>query len=417
MDRRQRYAQTLRVDPATGATAVVREDRDDVWLELVVGLPAWLPDGRLLHAVDSEDTRRLAIDGRAVTPPGVQLSHVIDVGDDGVLFSATDEPTEDHLWSLALDGTLTRLTEGAGVHSGRRGAATVVVSRSSLDRAGAEVTVHRPGTPPRVVASSAQAPGLIPRVTLLHAGDRALRTALLLPSGYAPESGRLPVLLDPYGGPHARRVVAARNAYLTSQWFADQGFAVVVADGRGTPARGPAWERSIAGSRLPAAVLDDQVDALHAVAAKHPDTLDLDRVAIRGWSFGGYLAALGVLRRPDVFAAAVVGAPVTDWTLYDTFYTERYLGLPDEAPEAYAATSLLEDAAALERPMLLVHGLADDNVVAAHSLRLSSALLAAGRPHTFLPLSGVTHMTPQEVVAENLLLLQVRFLRDALRMA
>jgi dipeptidyl-peptidase-4 len=149
------------------------------------------------------------------------------------------------------------------------------------------------------------------------------------------------------------------------------------------------------------------------VAEQYPD-LDLGRVGIRGWSFGGYLAALAVLRRPDVFHAAVAGAPVTDWALYDTHYTERYLGHPDREPAAYARSSLLEDAAKLTRPLLIVHGLADDNVVAAHTLRLSSALLAAGRPHSVLPLSGVTHMTPQEVVAENLLLLQVDFLRRAL---
>ena len=87
-------------------------------------------------------------------------------------------------------------------------------------------------------------------------------------------------------------------------------------------------------------MLDDQVDALHHAAAEH-GVLDLDRVAIRGWSFGGYLAALAVLRRPDVFHAAVAGAPVTEWRLYDTHYTERYLGDPDEQPEVYDASSLL----------------------------------------------------------------------------
>jgi dipeptidyl-peptidase-4 len=218
--------------------------------------------------------------------------------------------------------------------------------------------------------------------------------------------------MDPYGGPHAQRVLAARGAHLTSQWFADQGFAVVVVDGRGTPGRGPEFERAVHGD-LAGPVLEDQVDALHAAADRFPD-LDLTRVGIRGWSFGGYLAALAVLRRPDVFHAAVAGAPVTDWALYDTHYTERYLGRPDENPDAYARSSLIADAAKLTRPLLLVHGLADDNVVAAHTLRLSSALLAAGRPHSVLPLSGVTHMTPQEVVAENLLLLQVQFLQQAL---
>jgi dipeptidyl-peptidase-4 len=124
-----------------------------------------------------------------------------------------------------------------------------------------------------------------------------------------------------------------------------------------------------------------------------------------------------------VFRAGIVGAPVTDWRLYDTHYTERYLGHPDVTPEAYRrsgvidGTELVDPAPWTDRgapDLLVIHGLADDNVVAAHSIRLSSALLAAGHPHAFLPLSGVTHMTPQEVVAENLLLLQRDFLRRAL---
>jgi dipeptidyl-peptidase-4 len=218
--------------------------------------------------------------------------------------------------------------------------------------------------------------------------------------------------MDPYGGPHGQRVLAAASAYLVPQWLANQGFAVVIADGRGTPGRGPEWERAVH-REIAAPVLEDQIDALRGAAEAMGD-LDLSRVGIRGWSFGGYLAAMAVLRRPDVFHAAVAGAPVTEWRLYDTHYTERYLGHPDEDPDAYDRTSLLPDAPRLERPLLLIHGLADDNVTAAHTLRLSSALLAAGRPHSMLPLSGVTHMTPQEEVAENLLLLQVDFLRRAL---
>jgi dipeptidyl-peptidase-4 len=137
-------------------------------------------------------------------------------------------------------------------------------------------------------------------------------------------------------------------------------------------------------------------------------------VGIRGWSFGGYLAALAVLRRPDVFHAAVAGAPATEWRLYDTAYTERYLGNPTLDAGPYDACSLLLLAPALERPLLLIHGLTDDNVVVAHTLSLSGALTIAGRPHQVLPLSGVTHMTPQEEVAENKLLLEVSFLKDAL---
>jgi dipeptidyl-peptidase-4 len=219
--------------------------------------------------------------------------------------------------------------------------------------------------------------------------------------------------MDPYGGPHAQRVTAALGAYTTSQWFADQGFAVAVVDGRGSPGRGPQWEKAIAGD-LATGVLEDQVEALHALAEDHPE-LDLSRVGIRGASFGGYLSALAVLRRPDVFHAAVATASVTDWSLYDTHYTERYLGDPNESPDNYAKSSLLDDAPKLERPLLLVHGIADDNVVVAHTLRLSAALLAAGRPHQVLPLSGITHMTaPSEVVAENLLALEVDFFRTHL---
>jgi len=206
--------------------------------------------------------------------------------------------------------------------------------------------------------------------------------------------------------------VQAMAAYGTSQWFADQGYAVVVVDGRGTPGRGSGWERALR-LDLASAVLEDQLDALAALAAEEP-RLDLSRVAIRGWSFGGYLAALAVLRRPDVVHTAIAGAPVTDWRLYDTFYTERYLGHPDEHPEAYERSSLLDEAAGLSRPLLLIHGLADDNVVSAHTLQMSARLLAAGRPHEVLPLTGVTHMASQEDVAENLLLLQLDFLRRTL---
>jgi dipeptidyl-peptidase-4 len=248
---------------------------------------------------------------------------------------------------------------------------------------------------------------------MVTVGERGLRVGIVVPRNYEP-GGTLPVLMDPYGGPHFQRVTAARRAWLEPQWLADQGFAVIVADGRGTPGRGRAWGRAVAGD-LAGPALEDQIVALTEVAATHPD-FDLTRVAIRGWSFGGYLAALAVLRRPDVFHAAVAGAPVSDWRLYDTHYTERYLGIDPDGVDraAYDESSLLADASGLRRPLLLIHGLADDNVAAAHTLRLSQRLTESGRLHTVLPLSGITHMTPQEVIAENLLILQIEFLHRAL---
>ena len=199
--------------------------------------------------------------------------------------------------------------------------------------------------------------------------------------------------------------------HLESRWLADQGFVVLVADGRGTPGRSVSWEHAVSRD-LAGPVLQDQVDALRATAERFP-FLDLDHVGIRGWSFGGYLAAMAVLRRPDVFHAAVAGAPDAEQSLYDTAYTERYLGLPQDDPDVYRRNSLLDDAPNLERPLLLIHGVEDDNVYFANTLTLSMRLTAAGRPPAWRPRSRHTHKATHETLPENLLLLEVRFLRDA----
>ncbi len=419
--RDQRSQLYLAVDTASGTTRMVHADEDPIWLELFPGAPCWSPSGHLVRIADEGGARVLAVGERPLTGAQLHLRAVLDVGADDVLVSASAgeeaaeaETGEVHVYRVNELG-VERLSQEPGVHSAvRAGNVTVLVS-ATLDRPGARVRVLRDGKPTASIASYAEDPGLSPRVTLTQGGARRVPCAVLMPTDYHGDAP-LPVLLDPYGGPHGQRVVAAHNAHLTSQWFADQGFAVVVADGRGTPGRSPAWEKALKDD-VAAVVLQDQVDTLHALAADFP--LDLDRVAIRGWSFGGYLAALAALRRPDVFHAAVVGAPVTDLRLYDTHYQERYLGDPGEQPEVYRRNSVIDDAGLVDaaephRPMMVIHGLADDNVVVAHSLRLSSALLAAGRPHEVLPLSGVTHMTPQESVAENLLRLQVDFLKRSL---
>jgi dipeptidyl-peptidase 4 len=448
--RDQRTARVLTADPDTGATTEVRRWSDDAWVELVGGSPAWLGE-RLLTVEDRAGrgpggTRTLCVDGAPASPAGLQVREVLGVepwSDPGeglarVLASPADDPTriDAYLVGIGRDDSCHSATADAPaairreVHAESSPAGSLWIETASdveatgpkvhsvwlpADHDGRDPEEHRHALE---VVTETPVLRAMPRMATL--GERDLRVALLLPrddDGTSP----LPVLLDPYGGPHAQRVLSAQSAYLTSQWLADQGFAVLVTDGRGSPGRGPAWERAVHHD-LATAVLDDQIDALHAAAELEP-RLDLDRVALRGWSFGGYLAALAVLRRPDVFRAGIAGAPVTDWRLYDTHYTERYLGHPDTAPEAYDVSSLIDvDGNLLHAApwdpddppkLLLIHGLADDNVVAAHALRLSSALLADGRPHTFLPLSGVTHMTPQEIVAERLLERQVGFLREA----
>jgi len=229
-------------------------------------------------------------------------------------------------------------------------------------------------------------------------GSLAFHASLTRPREFTARR-RYPVIVDVYGGPGAKTVTAAMNGCLMKQWLADQGFIVVSIDGRGTPDRGRDWERAISG-HFGSVPLEDQVAGLQALGRRFRE-LDLDHVGITGWSFGGYLSALAVLRRPDVFKAGVAGAPVVDWLDYDTHYTERYLGLPDTQPEAYREGSLLTYAAGLRRPLLVIHGTADDNVFFRHTLRLTDALFRAGREFELLPLSGSTHMTPDPVVIER----------------
>lgn len=409
--RDQRAMRVFAVDPGTGGSELLAEDIDDRWVEIIPGVPAWTEDARLVRVAVAEGANRLVVDGKAVTPPSLQVRAVLDVGADVLFTASADDPTQVHVYRWA-DAGVTQVSAVDGVHGAARGGDVTVLASWSLAHAGPRVSVLRGGDQVATIASLAVEPPVEPNLHLMTVGARQLRAALLYPTGHRPGT-KLPVLLDPYGGPHAQRVMASKNAFVGPQWLADQGFAVLIADGRGTPGRGSEWERDIAFD-FAGVTLDDQVDALHAVAEQHPD-LDLSTVAIRGWSYGGYLSALAVLRRPDVFHAAIAGAPVTEWRLYDTHYTERYLGHPDEAPDVYDRNSLINDAPKLDRPLLIIHGLADDNVVVAHSVRLSSALVAAGRPHALLPLPGVTHMTPQDdEVAENFMLMQVRWLRDAL---
>ena len=394
------------IDPGTGKATVIFSDTDEAWVELVSGVPALQQDGTVVTCADRDGARRLLVNGSAVTPTTMQIRSVVSTGD-SIMFMANDisTPWELDAWSYR-NGSLEQITHSHGVTS-VSGSRSCYVSRiSTLDTERAQFTVHT-ATAAHNIASLAETSLVQPNVRIMSVGPRAIPVAILLPRDGL--STKLPVLFDPYGGPHAQRVVASRAAYNSSQWFADQGFVVVIVDNTGTPGKGSAWERGVMND-LADPVLDDQVEILRDLQDLEPRA-DTSRVGIRGWSFGGYLAALAVMRRSDLFHAGVAGAPVTDWRLYDTHYTERYLGNPSIDASAYEATSLFNDAEHLQQPLLLIHGLADDNVVAAHTLQLSSALLAAGKPHEVLPLSGVTHMTPQEVVAENLLLHQLEFLQ------
>lgn len=483
-NRRQTRDQVLEVavaadGAALGTTRVLEEHANDQWIDLIHGTPAYTPDGRLVCPLNdmAADTNRLTVDGRPFTPAGWNVRAVLDVTDDDVLavvqrapeiasevpdawtgsgavsdaeslFGGHDARSFDVV-SIDYNGTITPVTTDPGQWTASRGERGIVVSGRDMRSARAQMR-HILGEQSATISSTAAEPGFAPNVTFTRLGEHQLYTAIIAPSPSSPyaHSDKLPVLMKPYGGPGFQQVVASQSFYWEGQWWADQGFLVVTADGRGTTGRGPAWDREIFGD-MKDVTLADQIEAVNAlpeaVARLNADAEapaaqlaasdqadaenrspvlratsrqreaipmpDLDKVCMIGWSYGGFLSALAVLDAPDVFKAACAGAPPTDWTLYDTHYTERYLGLD---PDVYRRNGIVQDAPGLVRPLMLIHGFADDNVTIAHSLRLSQALMAAGRPHTFLPLTGITHMTNDETVAENLLTLQRDFLRDAL---
>jgi dipeptidyl-peptidase-4 len=424
--RLQQHGLVLAVDPRTGETQVHAELADPRWVSPIPGTPAYLPDSRVLVggelAHDGYDARCLFADGTLVSPPQLYVHEVCGRLDYDLVVQASEgEPSERHLYRLTLGAStssvdMTRLTNAPGLHRGYVGGGTLVVQSSTLELARTSWTVWRRGTQVGELTNLAAAPPYAPRPALERVTDRRLPTAVLYPRAHV-AGRRLPVLVDVYGGPGHQEVIAARAAWQEKQWWADAGFAVVTIDNRGTPGVAPSFEK-VVHRRMADVVLTDQVDALHALADKHPD-LDLGAVAIRGWSFGGWLSALAGLRRPDVYRAAVVGAPVTDWELYDTAYTERYLGLPSDGSDVYAHHSVVSMASEALRPtdartpMLLIHGFADDNVVAANTLRLSAAMLATGRPHSMIPLPGASHMAAGGI-GESLLRLELGFLKETL---
>ncbi|MEI8082566.1 MAG: prolyl oligopeptidase family serine peptidase, partial [Actinomycetes bacterium] len=415
LNRAQNRSLVLAVDAQTWMTHPIADLRDPCWVELIPGTPAWTPSGQLLTTATGDNGMldSLAIDGDGSAFAAIRpVRAVLDVAQDGMLLQIATRPTSSTIMHVAWDGTATARS-GGGWNSAARGGDTMLRIGASLDSTDIGYEVTADSTVVGRIESLSERPCVNPRPQLLTVGTRALNATVQWPANHAPGSRKLPVIMNPYGGPRAQRVIESGRSFAETQWLADQGFAVIVADGRGSSGRGPAWEREVFGD-LADVPLQDQVDALAGVAELFPDDIDTDRVAIMGWSFGGYLSALAVLRRPDVFHAAVAGAPVTDWRLYDTAYTERYLGDPTKEVANYASTSLLPLARHLRRPLMIIHGLADDNVVVAHSLQLSQALTTAGRPHTFLPLPNVTHMTPQEDIAENTLRLQLEFITSSL---
>jgi dipeptidyl-peptidase 4 len=414
LDRRQKNESMLIVDPKTGKTREAMREHDDAWVTVqsfvaAPNVPRWLPDGSgfLWWSERDGDGRYALVSARDpsnvkwLTPKGVQAVSLLDVDDKKrvAIVEITRDGLHFEVASVSLAGgdltTVAKLDDGAVHGAFGESHDAFVAWETSLTRPPRRVIRSLDGKVLREVPSIAESPPL-PRVEMEDVGPDRVHVALVRPRGYV-QGAKYPLIDSAYAGPAAVTVALDARAMQFEQWLADSTGAIVVSlDAKGTPGRGRDWERANL-NKLGDVPLDGHVQTLQALAAAHPE-IDASRIGVYGWSFGGYFAALAVLKRPDVFSVGFAIAPGNaDWRDYDTAYTERYLGLPDENPAAYEAASLLNAAAAPKVPgakdptLVIAHGTADDNVYFFNSLKLADAMVKAGRPFTLLPFVGQTH--------------------------
>ena len=402
-DRLQQRLRLMEVDPHKGSLSLLNEETASTWVPLPHKLPLWLDAQQFLYQKQRGDHMALCLMDRKGSPPrfldaqqDYEIEEIVGLSQDrkAVLARIDRQPGDPHLHWIALQGPAPADPTLDGIQEAALEGDVLVVAQQTMEYL--PRLVHL-GPTAEAIDGVGVEPSLPCQVEFDTVSVDGLdyRAALIRPSNLKP-GYKYPVILDVYGGPTKVQVSHSRRNWLSDQWLAEQGFVVVALDNRGTPGRGRAWETAIYG-KFDSVPLQDQVAGLTALASRHQE-LDLDRVGVWGWSFGGFLSAQAVLKRPDFFKAAIAGAPVTDWEDYDTHYTERYLGTPQSQPAAYANSSLMGLAQQLKRPLLLVHGSADDNVYYRHSLKLSDALLRAGQPYELLTLPGVTHSFRADVV-------------------
>jgi dipeptidyl-peptidase-4 len=417
-NRTQTEQRLLAVNTATGRTQELLRETDAAWLNLddngsgstsAFRPPLWLTDGsRFLWTTERNGAWQVELRDASgalvheITPVTFGYRRLLGVDEESgtVWVAGGEDARETHVWTFPLGGGARgrAITRGRGMHGAAYAHEARLLLRTTdlfdgmwrLDVVSADDD--------RVVATLPSLAEPIPRAPgtelMRTAGDPSFDAAVTRPRSFD-STAKYPVIHWVYAGPTSKTVTANLRAYLPDQWMADQGFIVVRFDGRGTPWQGRAWERAVKGNLIDIA-LADQISALQALAKQVPQ-MDLTRVGVSGWSFGGYFAAMAAIRRPDVFRCGVVGAPVVTWENYDTHYTERYLGLPAEEPEAYRVSNVTTYAAEARRPLLLVHGLADDNVYFQHTLQLADALFRAGKTYELLPMLG-THMVSDPLI-------------------
>lgn len=252
----------------------------------------------------------------------------------------------------------------------------------------------------------------VPDYGTLEAEDgQTLYYSIQKPPNFDPAK-KYPVIIEVYGGPHVQTVT--RNwERLSDVFYTHQGYIVFRLDNRGSYNRGKRFEDVIYRQTGKPEVADQLVGVDWLKAQPF---VDADRVAIQGWSYGGYMTLMTSLQAPEgTFAAAVSGAPVTDWTLYDTFYTERYMDTPENNPDGYEASSVFPYVDNLTFPLLLIHGMADDNVTFDNSTRLMAEMQQKGLPFELMTYPGQRHGIRGEELQIHLMKTRMNFLNRHLK--
>jgi dipeptidyl-peptidase 4 len=199
---------------------------------------------------------------------------------------------------------------------------------------------------------------------------------------------RYPAIVDVYGGPGAQRVLNNWSGASFTQILTRAGYVVFQLDNRGSAFRGTAFQAPIH-DRLSDAEVADQAQGARWLGSQ--PFVDPQRIGVWGWSYGGYMTLMLMFKAPDVFRAGVAGAPVTDWALYDTHYTERYLDRPQNNSEGYTSSSVVPFVKDLKGKLLIMHGMADDNVLFLNSTKLFRKLQDLGKPFEVMVYPGAKH--------------------------
>ncbi|RDC60170.1 Dipeptidyl-peptidase IV [Alteripontixanthobacter maritimus] len=420
-NRAQSVLDMLKVDPATGASEVLFTERaaaDDYWINLSDDYK-WLDDGSLiwwsersgfghLYHYKNGDFRQLTSGDWAVT----RLNGV-DQDTGRVTFTATrDDVLAQQVYALDLaqPENVERLTDPAfanGATMDGKGK-TLLVSRSSHNQPPQTYLASQQGDRLAWVEENAldaghpYAPHLAShrpaRFGTIKAADGETDLYWKMVTPEMDPGKRYPVFYYHYAGPGPQIVTRGWDGAL-QQAVVDAGYIWFELDNRGSANRGVAFEQPLYRA-MGGVEVDDQREG--AKYLKTLDFVDSSKIALYGWSYGGYMTLKRMQADPGLYAAGISGAPVTRWELYDTHYTERFMGDPREVPQAYEAASAIPDATKIADPLLLIHGMADDNVVFENSSELISVLQEANVPFEMMLYPGYTHRVSGEKISPHL---------------